>query len=293
MIIIKKAEAISDYLLQQKGQQKKTGFVPTMGALHQGHLSLIEASRKENDLTVCSIFINPTQFTNSDDFRLYPKTIEKDIENLLAAQCDILFLPPVDEIYPGGYNARDYELGPIENTLEGLYRPGHFQGVCQVVDRLLEIVNPDSLYLGQKDYQQCMVIRKLLQLTEKEDKVRLVIVPTIREEDGLAMSSRNLRLSAEQRVRAATIFKVLSRIKEELGHEPVSRSIENGTAMLEAAGFTVDYVEVAEATSLAPSSSVEIPLVALVAASIGSVRLIDNMLLNQGSPQVKPGEKIT
>jgi pantoate--beta-alanine ligase len=293
MIIIKKAGTISDYLLQQKRQQKKTGFVPTMGALHQGHLSLIEASAVENDLTVCSIFVNPTQFTSSDDFKHYPKTIEKDIEKLLAARCDILFLPEVDEIYPGGYQAKSYELGAVENILEGHYRPGHFQGVCQVVDRLLEIISPDRLYLGQKDYQQCMVIRKLLELTRKEHQIGLVIGPTIREENGLAMSSRNLRLSAEERERATVIFKTLNQIREQLGHEPIARLIENGAAGLAAAGLSVDYVEVAEATSLAPARSADMPLVALIAASIGPVRLIDNMLLNESPPELKVAEKIT
>src|SRR6476620_9509378 len=154
MILFKKAAQLSGYLRKQKTNGLSIGFVPTMGALHSGHLSLIAASKKEQSITVCSIFVNPTQFNNPDDFKHYPVRIEEDIEQLLKSDCDILFLPSAEEIYPVGYAAKHYDLGLLETILEGHYRPGHFQGVCQVVDRLLEIIEPTSLYLGQKDYQQ-------------------------------------------------------------------------------------------------------------------------------------------
>src|SRR3982750_10748 len=168
MIIFKSSDQISQHIIQQKKSGKKTGFVPTMGALHQGHLSLVECARKENDLTICSIFVNPTQFNNPEDFKLYPVTIEKDLEQLIIGGCDVLFMPSVSEMYPTGQVQKQYDLGAIENILEGYYRPGHFQGVCQIVDRMLGIVQPDNLYMGQKDFQQCMVIHKLLQLIGKD-----------------------------------------------------------------------------------------------------------------------------
>jgi pantoate--beta-alanine ligase len=166
-----------------------------MGALHGGHLSLIDTCKKENDLTVCSIFINPVQFNNPDDLKNYPVTTASDIEQLISHSCDVLFMPSVEEMYPAAYIKKQYPIGEIENKLEGYHRPGHFQGVCQAVDRLLEIVQPHNFYLGQKDYQQCMVIKKLLEMTGRENSIQLNIVPTVREEVGLAMSSRNLRLN--------------------------------------------------------------------------------------------------
>ena len=164
MVIFKEAEALSKSMGSDKNNGKKIGFVPTMGALHPGHLSLVKTSKQENDITVCSIFVNPTQFNNPEDLKHYPVTIEKDIEALLQVDCDILFLPPVSEIYPSYYQKKHYELGPMETILEGKFRPGHFQGVCQVVDRLLTIVDPDHLYLGQKDFQQCMVLKKMVSI---------------------------------------------------------------------------------------------------------------------------------
>jgi pantoate--beta-alanine ligase len=251
-----------------------------MGALHKGHLTLIETSKKENDITVCSIFVNPTQFNNPDDFKHYPVTIDKDVQGLIGADCDILFLPSVSEIYPEGYQKTHYELGEIETTLEGFHRPGHFQGVCQVVDRLLTVVNPHNLYMGQKDFQQCMVIEKLLQLTSRKNEVTLKIVPTIRESDGLAMSSRNLRLGEEERKLASALHEALNSVKQGLSHSPINFLKSSATNYLEAKGFLVDYLEVAQAATLEPTEENKGKLVALVAASIGNIRLIDNLLLN-------------
>jgi len=280
MILFKKAGTITDHLQDQKNRGKTIGFVPTMGALHEGHLSLVGQCRAANDITVCSIFINPTQFNNPDDFTHYPITLEKDIEQLLDAGCDILFTPSVDEIYHPGYQKKHFELGPIENRLECFYRPGHFQGVCQVVDRLLEIIGPDNLYMGQKDFQQCMVIRKLLELTDRSGKVLLHISPTKRETSGLAMSSRNLRLSQDERILAVTIFEELENIKHGLDKIPLKSLKEMAAQHLTQKGFRVDYVEITRAEDLLPSENTKEADVALVAASIGNVRLIDNLLLN-------------
>lgn len=280
MIIFKKANQLSNYTQQQKEEGRKIGFVPTMGALHNGHLTLIDTCRKWNDITVCSIFINPAQFNNPNDLKNYPVTTSKDIEQLISRDCSVLFLPPVDEMYPSSSDKKHYDLGDIENRLEGFYRPGHFQGVCQAVDRLLEIVQPHNLYMGQKDYQQCMVIKKLLALSKREDAVKLVIVPTVRETDGLAMSSRNLRLSKEQRELATSIYKELSFIQEHFHRQPFDLLKKLAVEHLIQKGFKVDYVEIADATDLTPAKNDTDKLVVLAAATTGEIRLIDNLILN-------------
>jgi pantoate--beta-alanine ligase len=280
MILFKQAGALTEHLQSQKNTGKTVGFVPTMGALHEGHLSLIDQCTSGNDITVCSIFINPTQFNNPEDFKHYPVTISKDIEQLVAAGCDILFLPSTSEIYPTGYLKKHYDLGSIEHNLEGHYRPGHFQGVCEVVDRLLDIITPDNLYLGQKDFQQCMVIKKLLEITGRAVKVDLHICPTKRESSGLAMSSRNLRLTRQEKELAVSIYKELKNIKVNLPQAPLETLKKNAKEHLTRQGFLVDYVEIAKAGDLAPSENASEADVALVAATIGNVRLIDNLLLN-------------
>jgi pantoate--beta-alanine ligase len=280
MIIFKKAAQLTHYLEEEKKAGRSVGFVPTMGALHAGHLKLIEQAKQGTQLTVCSIFINPTQFNNPDDFAHYPITTEQDIEKLVHYQCDVLFLPPVSEIYPLAYEKKHYELGPIEHLLEGHYRPGHFQGVCQVMDRLLEFVQPTDLYMGQKDFQQCMVVQKLLELTGRAELCRLHIVPTIREPDGLAMSSRNLRLQPEQRQLATSLFATLQKIQKELTTSSFDKIKQEARERLEGKGFAVDYVEIARQRTLETATSASEPVVALVAAFLGPVRLIDNLLLN-------------
>jgi pantoate--beta-alanine ligase len=280
MIIFKKARQVSEYIDQQIKEGKKIGFVPTMGALHNGHLSLIDTCKNSNDITVCSIFVNPAQFNNSDDLKNYPVTTAKDIEQLISHQCDILFLPLVKEMYPSNFVKKQYALGEIENRLEGYFRPGHFQGVCQAVDRLLQIIQPHDLYLGQKDYQQCMVIKKLLEITEREDAIKLNIVPTLRETDGLAMSSRNLRLNEEQRQLAASIFNELNFIKEHIHNRSLEELKKKAGEHLIQKGFKVDYVEIANAEDLSVATGTSGKLVALAAATTGNVRLIDNIVLN-------------
>ena len=236
MILFKKANDLIKYLDNQRNLGKKLGFVPTMGALHEGHLSLIRLSKAATDLTICSIFVNPTQFNDPADFEKYPITTDKDIALLLTAGCDLLFLPAVGEMYPDGIMRKSvYDLGDMETLLEGKFRPGHFQGVCQVVHQLLAQVNPHDLFLGQKDYQQCMVIDRLMQQTGFKETVTLHICPTLRETDGL-----------------------------------------------EQEGFQTDYLVVADAGTLQPVSNWDgsQKLVALVAAFLGGVRLIDNLPLN-------------
>jgi pantoate--beta-alanine ligase len=228
---------------QQKDAAKQIGFVPTMGALHDGHIALIDRSKKDTAITVCSIFVNPTQFNNPGDYQKYPNTIEQDIVRLETAGCDALFLPSIAEMYPQGTaGLEQYDLGYLETLLEGKFRPGHFQGVCQVMFRLLSMVQPHKLFMGQKDYQQCMVVSRLLQLMQSPTE--LITCPTLREADGLAMSSRNLRLSTEDRQKATTIYKCLTLIKQECNHATAWSVIkEKVMALLTDAGFRIDYVE--------------------------------------------------
>ena len=283
MILFKKTVDLRKWIDNQQIAGKKIGFVPTMGALHDGHISLIKTSKAQDHVTICSIFVNPAQFNDSKDFEKYPVTIEKDILLLEESGCNVLFLPSVAEIYPDGFISRKhFELGFIETFLDGKYRPGHFQGVCMVVERLLKIVLPDQLYLGQKDYQQCMVIKKLIELIGLTDKINLVICPTLREQNGLAMSSRNMRLSKDEKETASIIFKTLNYIKANMKTlNPPSLKL-SAQKMLEAAGLKPDYVEIADATNLAQVEewNPNQKMVTLIAAFINEVRLIDNMLLN-------------
>lgn len=283
MILFKRAAELRDYLEKQRKKGKKTGFAPTMGALHDGHISLLEASKKENDFTVVSIFVNPTQFNDPADYAKYPVTLEKDISLLEAAGCDILFLPSVNEMYPSGQMLKKkYELGYLETLLEGSFRPGHFQGVCQIVHRLLEIVLPDNLYMGQKDYQQCLVVKKLLELTGLGQTVTPHISPTLREKSGLAMSSRNMRLSEMERNAAVAIYQALNQIRKNLQSGSLKTLQQEAAEQLTQKGFRVDYVEIADAGTLYPADNWDgrQKLVALAAAFLGEVRLIDNLLLN-------------
>ena len=282
MILLKNAIELQNWIAKQKQKGGKIGFVPTMGALHNGHISLITNSKRENLLTVSSIFVNPTQFNDSSDFEKYPQTIESDILALEKVGTDLLFLPNQAQIYPTGTDHRPiYDLGNLENLLEGKYRPGHFQGVCQVVDRLLDMVQPDKLFLGQKDYQQCMVISKLLIL--KQSQTELVICPTLRETSGLAMSSRNMRLSEDGRQKAALIFQVLSKIQTQLNTDSsIIQVLNDGKKILLEAGFEkIDYLELADAQSLEPINQWDSQMqgVLLIAAYLEGVRLIDNLPL--------------
>ncbi|KIC89964.1 pantoate--beta-alanine ligase [Flavihumibacter sp. ZG627] len=280
MILIKRATAIFKELRALALQKRTIGFVPTMGALHDGHLSLMAAAKHYNDITVCSIFVNPTQFNDPKDFEKYPITLEKDIEILEKAGMDYLFLPEVTDIYSDGIDQLpNYDLGYLETIFEGKYRPGHFQGVCQVMNRLLEIIPADDLFMGQKDFQQCMVVKKLLQIIAS--KTRLHTCETLREADGLAMSSRNMRLNELERKKAVHIAEVLGRIKKTVNAGPLLPISMAATDSLNNNGFKVDYVAIAAADNLEVLEEWDgkRPLVALVAAFLNNVRLIDNMLI--------------
>ncbi len=261
---------------------KRIGFIPTLGALHKGHLSLIMQSKKECDVTVCSIFINPAQFNDKDDFEKYPRTIEHDILMLEQAKTDILFYPSIEDIYPNNEEQfKNYNLGYLENILEGHYRPGHFQGVCRVVHQFLKIINPHFVYLGMKDYQQCLVLRKMNE--ELDIPVNIKLCSTMREYDGLAMSSRNFRLNETARINATAIYKALSFIKQNINNKDIAQLKAEATAKILKGGFTkVDYVEICDAVTLKPvtESNNTKQKIALAAAFINDVRLIDNLLLN-------------
>lgn len=283
MNIFTTTEEVQAHIREARQNGRTIGFAPTMGALHPGHISLIEASRAQSALTVVSIFVNPAQFNDPNDYKKYPVTIDRDIEMLEKSGTDVLFLPGVEEIYPHGTTALEpYDLGYLETILEGYYRPGHFQGVCQVMARLLGIVRTDHLFMGQKDYQQCMVAKKLLELIHIDDKVQLHICPTVREADGLAMSSRNMRLTPEGRQRALVISKALRHIKEYAYPGDLFPVIAAARDMLIAEGLQVDYIEVADADNLMPLQHWDgkTRLVAVAAAFVGDVRLIDNMIVN-------------
>ena len=283
MIICKTVDSLHKVLGTPVYNKATIGFVPTMGALHQGHLSLVDLSKKHCSLTVCSIFVNPTQFNDPKDFAKYPITIEQDVLLLERNQCDILFLPSVNEMYPEGTAPKEYyDLGYLENLLEGSFRPGHFQGVCQVVHRLLDIVRPNSVFIGQKDYQQCMVIKKLVELIGMTE-TDVVIGGILREPSGLAMSSRNMRLNDEDKAKATAIYQTLKFIEQHIQHGPLLPLLSIAREKISEAGFEkIDYISICDASTLQPIETWDgrEKLVALVAAFLHGVRLIDNQLLN-------------
>lgn len=279
MIVFKKATDLRSYLQECT---QPIGFVPTMGALHAGHISLLSEARADGCLTVCSVFVNPTQFNDRNDFLKYPVSVDADMLLLTDAGCEVLFLPDEKEIYPGGSDETSlYDFGRLEEVLEGAHRPGHFRGVGQVVGRLLEIVQPNRLYMGRKDYQQCLIIEKLLTQMQLEDRVQLIKCDTVREPDGLAMSSRNMRLSERERALAGLLYQCLVSIKTKNGLAPFRIVQRECLDLLQAKGFEPEYVALATPDDLQeleeyPQSAAA---VALIAARIGNVRLIDNVAL--------------
>jgi pantoate--beta-alanine ligase len=281
MIFFKTTETLQHYLNKLQSRNCTIGFVPTMGALHEGHLSLIKESRKVCDITVCSIFVNPTQFNDKKDFEKYPVTIDNDIFLLETNHTDILFLPSVNEIYSEGINnLQQFDIGYLENIQEGKYRPGHFQGVCNVVFRLLKIVNPNTIFLGRKDYQQYLILKKMMQ--QFYPAINVHAVDIAREANGLAMSSRNMRLTANAREKAAALNKALKFIQQNFGKQPVDQLIQQAKDIILENGFEkINYVEICDAATLLPvtSDTTNKQLIALAAAFIEDVRLIDNVLL--------------
>ena len=282
MKVFQTVSEIQKYLLEiSQLANNAIGFVPTMGALHQGHLSLINASKKKTDVTVCSIFVNPTQFNDKKDFDKYPIQIDKDLEMLLEAKCDVVFVPNVEEIYPNGtLEKTDVDLGFIGKTLDAEHRPGHFEGVLQVVKRLLDIVQPDLLFLGQKDYQQCMVLNRLIEHFHLP--VQLEICDTLRETDGLAMSSRNARLNATERATAVKLSQAIFYIRDNIQQKSIPTLIEEQKEILAKDDLiNVEYLIIVNGKTLEPINEYQekIPLTILIAAKVGQIRLIDNVII--------------
>lgn len=277
MYIFKKREDILSYLAKVPSD-KSIGFVPTMGDLHEGHLSLINRSIAENDINICSIFVNPTQFNQKNDFDNYPQVLEKDVISLKDLDLDAIFAPSVDDIYPNGKELKEpYPIGKLEHHIEGEKRPGHFQGVCQVVDQLLKIVNPSKLYLGEKDYQQVAVLQRLIEITKM--KTEVVPCPIIREKHGLAMSSRNSRLSKDAFETAGNIYKELKIIRENQNSSDFSELQRVAVESLKNLGFETEYILLVNAKTfeILENFNSEIPMRLLVATWLDGVRLIDNI----------------
>jgi pantoate--beta-alanine ligase len=268
------------YLEAQRHSGAKIGFVPTMGALHDGHISLVKEAKRSNSLVIVSIFVNPTQFNNPEDLKNYPKTPESDLAMLEAAGVDLLFLPEVREIYTHGLNeGKSVDLGDLERVMEGAHRPGHFKGVVQVVARLFDIVQPDQAYFGEKDFQQLAVIRKMT--NDLNYKIKIIGCETKREENGLAMSSRNLRLTAEERETAATIYKTLQFVKANWRTKGETAVLKEAIEMINSKPpLKVEYLEIADATTLQPiQNNTKENARVFAAVFCGKVRLIDNMAI--------------
>ena len=260
----------------------KVALVPTMGALHKGHLSLIEVAQQHADIVVCSIFVNPTQFTDPKDLEKYPRPLEHDIKMLTDAGCNFVFMPTVKEMYPTFPESENWQidLGPAEFLLEGEFRRGHYQGVTQIVKKLFDAVNPDVAFFGQKDFQQVLMIKQMV----KHFNLPLAIIscPIIREDDGLAMSSRNIHLSASDKKNALVLSKALMYVKTNYNTLTIPELLERAKKIItEVDGVELDYFTIADGETLLPlqSKAIENP-VALVAAKVGETRLIDNMLLD-------------
>ena len=278
MEIFRTQAEIHKYLNELRSGGKSVGFVPTMGALHEGHLSLIEAASIKTDVVVCSIFVNPTQFNDKNDLENYPRPIEDDIKKLRQAQCSVLFIPEVDEMYKSD-DKWNIELNDLDNILEGEIRPGHYQGVTQIVKKLFDIIAPDYAFFGQKDYQQFMVISYMV--GKFHMNIKLIICPIVREEDGLAMSSRNVYLSEQNRINSLALFKSLTRAKAQFEQSSVSQIKNNAFEFLRSSpGINPEYFEIYDAkTFKAVSSKNAESIIALVAARVGNIRIIDNMIL--------------
>lgn len=271
---------LKSFLNIQRAQNKRIGLVPTMGALHSGHISLLDESIRQNDITVCSIFVNPVQFTNAQDLEKYPRTLEADCLLLEAAGCSAVFAPSVQEMYPE-VPVMTLNFGFLETVMEGASRPGHFNGVGIVVARLFNIIQPDKAYFGQKDLQQVAVIRRLVK--DLAFPLELVVSPTVRETNGLAMSSRNSRLNSTERSQAPFIYKCLSAAREKLSQgipvvEVIKATEEQFSLKNE---FQLDYFQVVHAETLQPAERVGAPgtTALCIAAFLGPVRLIDNLIL--------------
>ncbi|QOD59938.1 pantoate--beta-alanine ligase [Polaribacter haliotis] len=267
-------------LLKYKSNNKTIGFVPTMGALHEGHLSLIKKAKEKNDVVVVSIFVNPTQFDNEEDLKKYPKTIENDIKLLESVSCDVLFSPSVEEIYAKNIVSKKFNFDGLEHQMEGKFRDGHFDGVGTIVKALFEIVEPDKAYFGQKDFQQLQIIKKMVKKNNLPLKIKGC--PIFREKDGLAMSSRNTRLTEEHREIAPFIFKTLKKVKKKFYKKEISEInewVENQfkkQPLLELEYFTIAEEKTLESAETKESNK---KYRAFIAVFAGKIRLIDNIRL--------------
>ncbi len=278
MQVFRDIDSIQDFIRQQKQDGRKIGLVPTMGALHNGHLSLVKNSLAETDVTVASIFVNPIQFNNPSDLEKYPRTLESDVALLQSVGCHSVFHPTPSTIYPNLPQLK-FDFGDLDKILEGGFRPGHFSGVGIVVSKLLNIIQPHVAYFGQKDYQQFMIINRLVQ--DLNFPVRLVCSEIVREPSGLAMSSRNQRLSPEERKTASALFRSLQLAKENLAIKDwveIKNEVESTLIQL---GVRLEYFELADQNNLAALQEFnrDIPSILLIAANVGQVRLIDNMFV--------------
>lgn len=281
MKIFKTKEALSSYLTELKAANKKTALVPTMGALHKGHLALIEKAKNTADITICSIFVNPTQFNDPKDLEKYPKPIEQDIALLEDHKCDILFLPSVEEMYPMDDQKWEIDLGNLDCIWEGEKRPGHFQGVTQIVHKLFDLVKPDIALFGQKDFQQVMVIQKMIDI--KKLPIEILMYPIVRNTDGLALSSRNTRLTEAGLKNALIIHKSLTWIKDNFNTRTPSELTQEAKNIIETEkSATLEYLAICETRSLEIVQNIDPnkQYIALSVVWIEGVRLIDNMLLN-------------
>lgn len=275
-------EKIIDFqkALNANNSNKTIGFVPTMGALHEGHLSLIKQAKKENDLVVVSIFINPTQFNNADDLKNYPKTLESDLEMLKADKCDLVLVPNTKEMYPHGEISGTFNFDGLEQLMEGEFRPGHFNGVGTIVKRLLEIVNPTNAYFGEKDYQQLLIIKKMVKLLNL--KANIISCPIHRELNGLAMSSRNERLTKQHRDEAGLIFNTLAKVKSDFKTKSIKQLYDDVETAFKSHPFLkIEYFAIADAETLMPVNKIinAKSYRAFIAVFAGNVRLIDNLAL--------------
>lgn len=280
MLLFKKVADLQAWLDNQRVKDQKIGFAPTMGALHDGHLELIRMARRDGCLAVASIFVNPTQFNDPKDLEKYPRLPEKDAALLLGANCDALFMPPVEEVYPPGTDLTvELDFGQLDKVMEGVFRPGHFKGMATVVKRLLDIVQPQRLYMGQKDFQQLSIVRDMIR--QLRLPVELVMCPTVREADGLAMSSRNMRLTPEMRNIAPVIHQTLLWAKKELEARPATEIGAEAMQRLSEAGLQPEYFDIVDGISLLPVTRWADSdfIVACTAAFAGEVRLIDNLVL--------------
>ncbi len=280
MEIIRSTVLIRATLNRVRGEGKSIGFVPTMGALHAGHFSLINQSVNDNDLTVCSIFVNPTQFNNASDLANYPDTMEQDLAQLESLQCDVVFIPDAKEMYPSKPQLK-FNFGLLEEVMEGLHRPGHFNGVALVVSKLFHIVSPDIAYFGQKDIQQFALISRLVK--DLSFQIELVCCPTLRETDGLAMSSRNLLIRPEHRSLAPTVYNVLEQAKEKMlkADFTIDKVLKEGEDVFQShPEFNLEYLKIVDFETLAPLDSYQKgqKCAICVSAFLGEVRLIDNVI---------------